>query len=451
MRIASNRALLFFLPGRNGGAEQRLQIGPGGPHSVPEWIRETETFRHAKHDGSLREIEAEKLIYLSDLAALSPGRDYPRWMYHPVKHPCLVANREEEAELGQEWSRVYVHQEFPKVRYHWSGKDKTVKNSAEEEDLGGGWANSPGAFDPYCGPRPARTDEQDPTKWVDGWAVIGAFPILRRRVQSLLLKADTVFDRSPNPDSGSLVAMRLAFDGIAGLLFDFRILSTDVLEKQLPAFVWDSAIAGGWWRLASESRRDIFPEQIGRYWVWRGDDSEAQGLFRAEIRHWRAALLDLGTDDIHAITPSEPAAAAKPIRFKIALSFPGKRRDFVLPIAQALAASIGKENILYDGWLGAEFARPNLDVYLPKLYLEESLLRVFFFCEDFARNEWCGLEWRAGRALLTREQDHRLMLLRLDDAAIPGLNRTDGSLDISRMSPTEVADEISKRLNLIDR
>ena len=47
-----------------------------------------------------------------------------------------------------------------------------------------------------------------------------------------------------------------------------------------------------WWRLASEFRKDIFPEQIGRYWVWREDDAEARGLFRAEIRHWEAELLD---------------------------------------------------------------------------------------------------------------------------------------------------------------
>ena len=44
----------------------------------------------------------------------------------------------------------------------------------------------------------------------------------------------------------------------------------------------------------------------------------------------------------------------------------------------ALATKLGKENVLYDAWYRAEFARPNLNLYLSKLYHEQSLLLVFF-------------------------------------------------------------------------
>lgn len=133
-------------------------------------------------------------------------------------------------------------------------------------------------------------------------------------------------------------------------------------------------------------------------------------------------------------------------RFKIALSFPGEHRQRVEKIAQALAVRLGEESILYDRWHRAEFARPNLDVYLPELYHKHSLLLVFFFCRQFTRKDWCGLEWRAGRDLLKQGEDKRIMLLRLDGAGIPGLYSIDGYLDITSVPDDEVIDDIFKRL-----
>ena len=141
--------------------------------------------------------------------------------------------------------------------------------------------------------------------------------------------------------------------------------------------------------------------------------------------------------------------AEEPFRFQIALSFPGEYRSRVEKIASALAEVVGRNKILYDRWHVAEFARPNLDVYLPKLYHEKSLLLVFFLCGDYALKEWCGLEWRAGRDLLKRNEDDRLMFLRLDLANIPGLYSIDGYLDISRLSDDEVARAILNRLEIL--
>ncbi len=137
---------------------------------------------------------------------------------------------------------------------------------------------------------------------------------------------------------------------------------------------------------------------------------------------------------------------SKQFRFQVALSFPGEHRARVEKIAQVLRATLGQEKILYDKWHRAEFARPNLDLYLPKLYREQSNLLVFFHCGEYVNKEWCGLEWRVGRDLLKQKEDDRLMLLKLDDAAVPGLMSIDGSLDIRAMSDDDVAGEILKRL-----
>jgi len=108
-------------------------------------------------------------------------------------------------------------------------------------------------------------------------------------------------------------------------------------------------------------------------------------------------------------------------RFRVALSFPGEHRARVEKIAESLAAVLGRDKILYDKWYGPEFARPNLDVYLSNLYHDESDLIVVFLCKEYNEKEWCGLEARAWRDVLKHKEDERLMFLRLDEAAVPGL------------------------------
>jgi hypothetical protein len=59
-------------------------------------------------------------------------------------------------------------------------------------------------------------------------------------------------------------------------------------------------------------------------------------------------------------------------RFDVALSFPGEHRTFVEAIAARLSHVLGKEHVLYDKYYEAEFARLNLNVYLPNLYRTQS-------------------------------------------------------------------------------
>jgi hypothetical protein len=171
---------------------------------------------------------------------------HPKFMYHLVKPPVRVYCQKEIDELGPEWSETYIHQEYPKAKYHWTGKTVTVKSLDEEVALGGGWADSPSAFDPYIGPRPARTNQQDPTKWVDDWPVSGLSAEHRTKIKAQLLRADAAFWASPESTVADLTSMKLAFDGIAKVLFEAGILTERLLQDEIPALVWDSAMAGGW-------------------------------------------------------------------------------------------------------------------------------------------------------------------------------------------------------------
>jgi tetratricopeptide (TPR) repeat protein len=135
-------------------------------------------------------------------------------------------------------------------------------------------------------------------------------------------------------------------------------------------------------------------------------------------------------------------------RFEVALSFPGEHRDFVQQIANHLAGKVGRGRVLYDKFYEAEFARPNLDTHLQRLYHDESELIAVFLCADYERKEWCGLEWRAIRDLIKKRQASSVMPLRFDDTEIPGLFSIDGYVSIGNREPREVADLIVQRMQL---
>lgn len=136
-------------------------------------------------------------------------------------------------------------------------------------------------------------------------------------------------------------------------------------------------------------------------------------------------------------------------RFRIALSFPGEKRAFVEAVAEHLAKVVGQNRVLYDNYYEDEFARPNLDIYLQRLYHDESELIAVFLCAEYESKQWCGLEARAIRDLIKTRQDNCVMPLRFDTAEVPGFFSIDGYVWIGDRSPEEIAEVMLKRLALI--
>ena len=194
-------------------------------------------------------------------------------------------------------------QPYPSCRYHFTGKIATVNNPEEDAALGGGWADSPNIFDPYRAPRRLRP-QHDPVKWVDQWSVEQLSEGDRTKIKAQLLRAHAAFWKSPEASDADTAAMKTAFDGIAHILLDAALLSEQRLAVDIPKLVWDSAIAGGWWRLASETRQSIFPQALGHYWVWRDDSRDWNMLFSPEAAEWRAKLLDAAVEKTARSNPS---------------------------------------------------------------------------------------------------------------------------------------------------
>jgi eukaryotic-like serine/threonine-protein kinase len=146
-----------------------------------------------------------------------------------------------------------------------------------------------------------------------------------------------------------------------------------------------------------------------------------------------------------AAISSGSGATPQAKRFHVALSFPGEHRAFVKLVAERLATVLGRARVLYDDFYTAEFARPDLDTYLQRLYREESELVVVFLCAEYERKDWCRLEWRAVRDLIKVREAASVMPMRFDDTAISGLFGGDGYVWLPGRSAEEVAALILER------
>lgn len=143
---------------------------------------------------------------------------------------------------------------------------------------------------------------------------------------------------------------------------------------------------------------------------------------------------------------------SSPLRFAIAISFAGEQRPQIRPVAEQLAERFTPARVLYDHFHKEEFARPDLNAYLPDLYLKQSELIVVILSPDYPKKSWCGLELRYIRELINREP-HRVMLLSIGepgDLSHLGILSGDGYLPIDGMTATDIAASIGKRY-LLDR
>jgi tetratricopeptide (TPR) repeat protein len=133
-------------------------------------------------------------------------------------------------------------------------------------------------------------------------------------------------------------------------------------------------------------------------------------------------------------------------RFRIAFSFAGEKRTFVKHAATLLCDDFTREQILYDKFHEAEFARRDLGVYLPELYHKESDLIVVVACIDYDEKEWCGLEWAAIHDLLKQRKDTEVMLCRFERGEVRGLYGTVGWIELDDKTPEEFVELILERL-----
>ena len=141
-------------------------------------------------------------------------------------------------------------------------------------------------------------------------------------------------------------------------------------------------------------------------------------------------------------------------RFDVAFSYAGPNRDKMSEIAELVANELGKDRVFFDQWYEDEILGSDMDTLLQQFFHEQSLLVISELSDEYAGREWCQAEARAIRALRfeidpARDATQRLRLLsiRLGPGKVPGVFKTEGSLNRLEKTAQQCAELILKRLD----
>ena len=257
----------------------------------------------------------------------------------------------------------------------------------------------------------------------------------------------------------------------AAVMEKFKKLSAAVIEelKSFPAlFAYEGethSVRVGYLRRIKERSRSIlieyeFEEGIPKIPFSKISPLRTQldiGKFEMNRTHWAVKDEDLFEVLFSAGLIGEAFSSAtgqlgrvEEMRFKVALSFPGEKRDYVSKVAAELKRRLPRGAVFYDKEFTSQLARPNLDTLLQKIYLNNSDLVVVFLSSDYEKKEWCGLEWRAIREIIKNKSDHSIMFMRFDNASVQGSFSIDGYVDLTECDPVQAARLIVERVRLSD-
>jgi len=253
----------------------------------------------------------------------------------------------------------------------------------------------------------------------------------------------------------------------------YESLSADVIEelKSFPALFayegYSDSVRVGYIRRVKERSKSILIEYDFEEGIHEIPFSKILDLkIRLDIRvedfemgrtHWAVKDEDLfeilyssGLIDQSFYSSNGQTGRVEEMRFKVALSFPGEKREYVEEVANELKGKLPRGVVFYDKDYEAQLAKPNLDTLLQKIYLKNSDLVVVFLSEEYEKKKWCGIEWRAVREIINNKSDHAIMFLRFDNADIQGTFSTDGYIDLNNRSPIQTARLIVERVRLND-
>jgi len=173
-------------------------------------------------------------------------------------------------------------------------------------------------------------------------------------------------------------------------------------------------------------------------------DSEIQNTILKKPENKSVSQINQDADDLGIAEIKKQNLKAA--HFKVAVSFPGEKRDYVEETVNELAKIIGSKNIFYDKWYNAQLAGPDLDLKLQDIYKDKSDLVLLFFSKEYDSKTWCGIEWRAIRTIINQKQD-KVMFLTFDFNEVSGtFNAVDGFINLEDHNPFELAKLVEEKL-----
>lgn len=132
--------------------------------------------------------------------------------------------------------------------------------------------------------------------------------------------------------------------------------------------------------------------------------------------------------------------------FDVALSFAGEDRAHAELLANTLR-DVGVR-VFYDEFFQAKLWGKDLYQHLQSIYRDKAKYCIVFVSEYYLSKNWTKHELQQAQAKSFSFDREYILPLRLDDANLPGLNRTVGYIDLRKVSVKEVAFILLEKLGM---
>jgi hypothetical protein len=176
-----------------------------------------------------------------------------------------------------------TYQEYPKLKYHRTGKTASVNDRETELALGEGWGDSP--YGPF------GLQEGNPLRWLDEWGLESLVPAARDSIREALTDAHASIIES-GADHESQVrraSMKKIFDVVAREHLDAGLLTESMLTDTIPQVVYDAAVSGRW-QTGSIEKNSGCTLEFGHHWVPSDVPRILAALFESQVWRWRGKL-----------------------------------------------------------------------------------------------------------------------------------------------------------------
>jgi hypothetical protein len=177
------------------------------------------------------------------------------------------------------------------------------------------------------------------------------------------------------------------------------------------------------------------------------DTRSRQGSFevRWQLREVGNKAVDAEAQRINKIIFASRRKDARP-EYDVALSYASEDREYV----EQLAAALSRNKISFfryqDKDQVADLWGKNIYQHLTEIYSKRARYTVVFISVHYAQKRWTSHELESAQARAFIENREYILPARFDDTEIPGLLPVVAYISLKDMSPSELAEIITRKV-----
>lgn len=130
--------------------------------------------------------------------------------------------------------------------------------------------------------------------------------------------------------------------------------------------------------------------------------------------------------------------------YDVALSFAGEDRNYVEQVAGFLKNM--KIRVFYDDHEKTDLWGKDLYQHLDKIYRLYAKYCVVFCSKSYIKKRWTNHELKSAQVRAFEDNEEYILPAKFDNSEIPGLRTTVGYLDLNKLTPEQLAEQIKKKI-----